>query len=76
VFLDFVHCPIFLKNTTFRKLDLFPSSGKIMVAPPTLLGLLERAASFTGQPQSVQYSFLLSPADKNLISGAYMFYYF
>jgi hypothetical protein len=29
------------KNKTFRKLDLFPSSGKIMAAP-TLLGLLER----------------------------------
>jgi hypothetical protein len=30
------------KNTTFRKLDLFPSSGKIMGAR-TLLGPLERA---------------------------------
>jgi hypothetical protein len=29
-FLDFVHCPEFYKqeNTTFRKLDLFPSSGE------------------------------------------------
>jgi hypothetical protein len=28
--LDFVHCPDFYKpeNTTFRKLDLFPSSGE------------------------------------------------
>jgi len=33
---------MFLKNTTFRKLDLLPSSGKIMAAP-TLLGPLERA---------------------------------
>jgi hypothetical protein len=29
-FLDFFHCPVFYKieNTTFQKLDLFPSSGK------------------------------------------------
>jgi hypothetical protein len=39
--LSIVQC--FLKNTTFRKLDLFPSSGKIKVAP-TLLGPLERAS--------------------------------
>jgi hypothetical protein len=29
--LDFVHCPVLhrtLKNTVFRKLDLFPSSGE------------------------------------------------
>jgi hypothetical protein len=30
MFLDFVHRLMFLKNTTFRELDLFPSSGKIM----------------------------------------------
>jgi hypothetical protein len=30
------------KNTTFRKLDLFPSSGEVWEAP-TLFGLLERA---------------------------------
>jgi hypothetical protein len=40
MFLDFVHRLMFIKNTTFRKLDLFPSSGKIMAAP-TLLGPLE-----------------------------------
>jgi hypothetical protein len=31
-----------LKNTTYWKLDLFPSSGKVWETP-TLLGLLERA---------------------------------
>jgi hypothetical protein len=38
-------CPSFdvLKNTTFRKLDLFPSSGKI-TGVSTLLGALERAS--------------------------------
>jgi hypothetical protein len=39
--LDFVH-PLFLKNM-FRKLDLFPHSGKMMEAP-TPLGPLERAS--------------------------------
>jgi len=33
----------FLKTTTIRKVDHFPSSGKIMVGP-TLLGPLERAS--------------------------------
>jgi hypothetical protein len=42
MFLDFVHRLTFSKNTTFQKLDLFPSSGKT-VAAPTLLGPLERA---------------------------------
>jgi hypothetical protein len=38
VFLDLVHHSLFSqKNTTFRKLGLFPPSGKIKVAP-TLLG--------------------------------------
>jgi hypothetical protein len=32
------------KNTAFRKVDLFPSSGKIM-AGPTPLGPLERAGN-------------------------------
>jgi hypothetical protein len=41
MFFDFVHRLMFLKST-FQKLDLFLSSGKIMVAP-TLLGPLERA---------------------------------
>jgi hypothetical protein len=44
-FLDFVHRPVFLKleNTTFRKLDLFPSSGEGGAGKtPTLLGPLER----------------------------------
>jgi hypothetical protein len=38
--LDFLHRPAFWRteNTTFRKLDLFPSSGP---QTPTLLGLLE-----------------------------------
>jgi hypothetical protein len=45
MFLDFVHCLIFLK-TTFQKLDLFPPSGKIM-AVPSVLGPLERARSKT-----------------------------
>jgi hypothetical protein len=31
-FLDFVHCPVFLKleNTTFRKQDVFLSSGELL----------------------------------------------
>jgi hypothetical protein len=33
---------MFYKNTMFRKLEMFPSSGKIMGAP-TLLDPLERA---------------------------------
>jgi 23S rRNA C2498 (ribose-2'-O)-methylase RlmM len=33
---------MFLKNTTFRKLDLFPSSGK-MITVPTLLSPLDSA---------------------------------
>jgi hypothetical protein len=28
IFLDFFHRPVFQKNTTFRKLDLFPSSDE------------------------------------------------
>jgi hypothetical protein len=28
IFLDFFHRPVLQKNTTFRKLDLFPSSGE------------------------------------------------
>jgi hypothetical protein len=40
-FLDFVHRPE-LENTTFRKLDLFPSPGEERESP-TLLGPLERA---------------------------------
>jgi hypothetical protein len=41
-FLDFVHRPEFYnqENTTFRKLDLFPSSGEGGGAP-TLLGTLQ-----------------------------------
>jgi hypothetical protein len=41
-FLDFVHRPEFYKQeyTTFRKLDLFPSSGE--GGAPTLLGTLEK----------------------------------
>jgi hypothetical protein len=39
--LDIVSRPnVFSKNTTFRKLDLFPSSGKMKVVP-TVLGTLE-----------------------------------
>jgi hypothetical protein len=34
--LDFVHRQMFLNNTTFRKLGLFSSSGKIMGAPTLL----------------------------------------
>jgi hypothetical protein len=31
-FLDFVHRPVFykLEDTTFQKLDLFPSSGEVV----------------------------------------------
>jgi hypothetical protein len=42
MFLDFVYCLMFLKNT-FQKLELFLSSGKMMGAP-TLLRPLERAS--------------------------------
>jgi hypothetical protein len=35
----------FLKNTTFLKKDLFPSSGKMKLAP-TLLGPLERVSFY------------------------------
>jgi hypothetical protein len=43
-FLHFVHCPVFykLEKTTFRKLDLFPSSGE-GEKTPAMLGPLERA---------------------------------
>jgi hypothetical protein len=43
VFLDFVHRPVFykLENTTFRQLDLFPSSGEGLRKTFSLLGLLE-----------------------------------
>jgi hypothetical protein len=44
MFLGFVNGLMFLIRTTFRKLDLFPSSGEVMVAP-TLLRPLERAES-------------------------------
>jgi hypothetical protein len=42
-FLDFFHRPVFwkLENTTFRKLDLFPSSG-VGGKTPTQLGPLDR----------------------------------
>jgi hypothetical protein len=42
--MDFVHRPEFkiLENTTFRKLDLFKSSGEGWETP-TLLGSLEKA---------------------------------
>jgi hypothetical protein len=40
MFLDFTHSLMFIKKTTFRKLDLFPSSGEIKVAS-ALLGPLE-----------------------------------
>jgi hypothetical protein len=42
-FLDFVHCPVFQKlgNTTFRKLDLFPSS--LMGEDTLLVGSLRKS---------------------------------
>jgi hypothetical protein len=43
IFLDFFHRPVFQKNTTFRKLDLFPSSGEGGQKTPTQLGPSERA---------------------------------
>jgi hypothetical protein len=43
IFLDFFHRPVFQKNTTFRKLDLFPSSGEGGEKALTQLGPLERA---------------------------------
>jgi hypothetical protein len=52
--LDFVHHPEFeiLENTTFRKLDLFPSSGPVIKVNP-----------FEGTEQS--RSLLPSPEDGN-----------
>jgi hypothetical protein len=42
-FLDFFHRPVFQKlGNTFRKVDLFPSSGEWWETP-ALLGPLERA---------------------------------
>jgi hypothetical protein len=40
-FVDFVHSSEFqiLENTTFRKLDLFPSSGKGREAPGPVVGV-------------------------------------
>jgi hypothetical protein len=55
MFLDFVHRPVFSK-TAFRKLDLFPSSGKKNVAP-TLLGPLERAGLINGPEDGNRFSF-------------------
>jgi hypothetical protein len=45
-FLDYDHRPVFkiIENTTFRKLDLFPSSGEGKEAP-ALLGPLEELIS-------------------------------
>jgi hypothetical protein len=53
-FFYFVHRPILwkLENTTFRKLDLFPSPDE-GGDTPTLLGPIERTNSDTGQPMSV-----------------------
>jgi hypothetical protein len=44
--LSVIQC--FLKNTTYRKLDLFPSSGKMKVAPALLgpTGAVIEASSF------------------------------
>jgi hypothetical protein len=44
-FMDFVHRPIFrkLENTTFLKLDQFPSSGE-RGRTPAQLGPIERAS--------------------------------
>jgi hypothetical protein len=44
---------------TFRKLDLFPSSGERGEKTPTHLGSLERANSTTGQPLSDLHSYLI-----------------
>jgi hypothetical protein len=40
-FLDCTHHHNILMNTTFRKLDLFPYSGRKGVEAPTLLDLLD-----------------------------------
>jgi hypothetical protein len=44
-FLDFVHRLYFNKITTFRKLDLLPSTGKEEGQKPWLLGPLVELAS-------------------------------
>jgi hypothetical protein len=51
------------KNTTFRKMDLFPSSG-IMMGAPTLLGPVElrllflKCATFPAFPAYVQVRYV------------------
>jgi hypothetical protein len=59
-FLDFVHHLMFLKNTTFRKQDLFQSSGIIIAAPtgPVI------EASLSKGPNSLRATILL-PDDGN-----------
>jgi hypothetical protein len=67
MFLDFIYHLMFLKNTTFRKLDLFPSSGKIMGAT-TLLDPLETASlnhyqsllALSNGPNRISAPFILS----------------
>jgi hypothetical protein len=63
VFLDFVHPLMFLKNTTFRKRDLFLSSGKIMMAPTLSLDQWLRLG-FSKWPSRVGTAIIL-PEDGN-----------
>jgi hypothetical protein len=49
--LYFVHHAMFLENTIFHKLDLFPSSGK-MIGAPTLLCPTERGSLSLDKPRS------------------------
>jgi hypothetical protein len=67
----------FLKNTTFRKLDLFPSSAKIMAAL-TLLGPLERASlnhlnPVTEGPNRVGATIILPQEGNILILKCFVF---
>jgi hypothetical protein len=56
VFLDFVHRPVFskLKNTTFWKLDKFPSSGEVGVEDAYSAGPLEKGSPLTLGRKQIQ----------------------
>jgi hypothetical protein len=56
-FLDFVHRPVFqkLENTTFRNLDLFPSSGEEGKTPTQLGPLFFFSFSGWGENESTWY---------------------
>jgi hypothetical protein len=62
--LDFVHRQMFLNNTTFRKLGLFSSSGKIMGAPTLLRPLGIASLKRWAKPNRVG-ALIILPKDGN-----------